>query len=445
VAALTAVAVAVSSYVLASRARIRSAAETAAAQARVLLRFAADTLPDPSTPADIDALTGRLGSRGGFEAVVVSGGRASQTSTISEAATPGGLRRAVERGRVATTQAGTGGERYMVAGGRVQPDGPTLYLWFPLAGVAKDLAQLRTVLTAAAGVLVLASGVVGAVAARSLLGPIRRARDAAREIERGALGTRLPDQGRDELAELARSFNEMAAALERTVGDLKDLESSHRRFVSDVSHELRTPLTALTTAAEVLEGRLGALDGDGRRAAELLVADVRRLGALVEDLMEISRLDAGAASVVWEPVDLAQAVGAALRARGWQERVEATLPGGLATRADPRRLDAIVGNLVGNALEHGEPPVQVEVGERDGSLEIRVSDCGPGLPPDVLPRVFDRFYKADPSRPRSRGSGLGLAIARENARLHGGDITAANRPDGGAVFTATLPRRTEPL
>jgi two-component system sensor histidine kinase MtrB len=120
--------------------------------------------------------------------------------------------------------------------------------------------------------------------------------------------------------------------------------------------------------------------------------------------------------------------------------VQASLPEGLVTAADPRRLDAIVGNLVGNALEHGGPPVEVAVAERDGAFDIRVCDGGPGLPPDVLPQVFDRFYKADASRPR--GSGLGLAIARENARLHGGDITAANRPGGGAEFRVTLPRRT---
>jgi two-component system sensor histidine kinase MtrB len=291
---------------------------------------------------------------------------------------------------------------------------------------------------------------VGAVAARSVLRPLGQARAAAHRLEVGLLGTRLPEAGGDEFADLGHAFNRMAEALERSVGDLRDLEASHRRFVADVSHELRTPLTALTTAAGVLDAHRAGLDGPGARAAQLLVHESRRLATLVEDLMEISRLDAGAAPMVWEQVDVRSLVASALAARGWSDRVDVAPPDPSApppvTVADPRRLDAIVANLVGNALEHGAPPVRVVVSATDAEVHVAVSDAGPGVAAADRTRVFERFFKADPARPGGRGSGLGLAIARENARLHGGDITVSGPAGGGATFTLAVPRRVaEPL
>jgi two-component system sensor histidine kinase MtrB len=118
-------------------------------------------------------------------------------------------------------------------------------------------------------------------------------------------------------------------------------------------------------------------------------------------------------------------------------------PGGILLRVDRRRLDVIVANLVGNALRHGAPPVRVVVSESGERVRIEVTDRGPGLPAHVVPRVFDRFYKADAARTRTPGSGLGLAIALENARLHGGELTAGNAGGGGARFVLSLPRNRE--
>jgi two-component system sensor histidine kinase MtrB len=157
--------------------------------------------------------------------------------------------------------------------------------------------------------------------------------------------------------------------------------------------------------------------------------------------MEISRLDAGAASMAWEQVDVAGAVAGAVRARGWDEHVELRAADGVLTYADPRRLDGMVANLVGNALEHGRPPVRLTVSASAEQVLLEVADTGAGIGPEHLPHLFERFYKADPARPRSAGSGLGLAIARENARLHGGDITVTSRPGEGTTFTLVLPRR----
>ncbi|HVL27015.1 MAG TPA: HAMP domain-containing sensor histidine kinase, partial [Acidimicrobiales bacterium] len=334
-----------------------------------------------------------------------------------------------------------------VVGGEV-PGGPRLYLFFPLDDEAADLELLRNVLASVGVGLVLMSALVGVAAAGGTLRPLRRARVAAHRLEVGLLGTRLPEEGNDEFAELARAFNRMADALERTVADLRALEASHRRFVSDVAHELRTPLTALTTAADVLDANAGGLNDAGRRSARLLVVESRRLAAMVEDLMEISRLDAGVAAMTWEPVDVRELVEKALARRGWEDRVEVVAGERVGTWADPRRVDAIVANLVGNALEHGGPPVRVAVVAAGQEAAVTVSDAGPGIPPEQLGSVFERFYKADPSRTRdgrSRGgSGLGLAIARENARLHGGDVTVASDPGRGSRFTATLPLRSGP-
>jgi two-component system sensor histidine kinase MtrB len=176
---------------------------------------------------------------------------------------------------------------------------------------------------------------------------------------------------------------------------------------------------------------------DARRPAELLVDDVARLRDLVEDLMEISRLDAGEARVRDERVDLGSLVRAAVRSRGWDDRVSVN-GDEVVLQSDHRRLERIASNLIGNALEHGGRDVTARVG-RDGiGAFLEVSDRGAGIPPDRLPHVFDRFYKADMAR-AGPGSGLGLAIALENARLLGGDIEVWSEVGTGTRFTLRVP------
>lgn len=290
---------------------------------------------------------------------------------------------------------------------------------------------------------VLALAVVPALlAARGVLRPVRGLRQAAGRIAEGKLETRLEVKGSDELADLSRTFNDMAAKLEESVADLRRMEANARRFAADVSHELRTPLAAMSAVTDVLDEDADALDPDTASAVRLISQETGKLARMVEDLMEVSRFDAGAAALHLDEVDVAETIRKTLQARAWQDRVGTELPDGVRARLDPRRLDVVVANLVGNALHHGGEPVRVllrapEPG--DGRLVIRIVDSGPGIDPEVLPHVFDRFYKADSARARSEGSGLGLAIAMENVRLHGGTIEAANCPEGGAVFTVELP------
>jgi two-component system sensor histidine kinase MtrB len=294
----------------------------------------------------------------------------------------------------------------------------------------------------AAGLLLAIITAAAIAASRRVLLPVRRLARATQRMSGGDLSVRIQPRGRDELAQLVTSFNGMAGALEDKVGELEQMEARARRFAGDVSHELRTPLTAMTAVTDILYEHPG-LAGDAATAARLVHQEVLHLNRLVEDLIEISRFDAGTAQLVTEDTDVATAIGQCLRARGWTD-VSADVPAGLAVPLDRRRFDIVLANLVGNALRHGTRPVTVTAGiQSDGygatRLIVDVRDHGDGLPPASIAHLFDRFYKADTARARSAGSGLGLAIAWENARLHGGRIDAGNHPGGGALFTVSLP------
>jgi two-component system sensor histidine kinase MtrB len=295
---------------------------------------------------------------------------------------------------------------------------------------------------AAAGLLLAIITTLAVAASRPVLLPVRRLARAAQRMSGGDLSVRIQPRGRDELAQLVTSFNGMASALEDKVGELEQMEARARQFAGDVSHELRTPLTAMTAVVGILHEHPG-LTGDAAVAARLVGQEVKHINRLVEDLIEISRFDAGTAQLVTDETDVANAVSQCLRARGWSS-VGTDVPAGLTARLDRRRFDVILANLVGNALRHGGPPVTVKAriqsgGPGRGQLAVEVRDHGHGLPPTAIPHIFDRFYKVDTARARSEGSGLGLAIAWENTRLHGGHLHAGDHPDGGAVFTVSLP------
>ena len=381
---------------------------------------------------DTGKLVDAYKSRGDFLTVATRGGETFLSSaSVSLRSVPAGLRAVVGRGELGYERTTVAGDRFLVTGAPAA-HGRKLYFFFPENGLRHELSVLRNVLLGGVGILVLLAALAGVVLARSALRPVARASSAAQSLAEGLLETRLPVEGRDEFGAWAQSFNEMAAALEAKIGELQAAQARERRFTADVAHELRTPLTALMGEASLLAGHLDQMPPESRRPAELLIADVARLRKLVEDLMEISRFDAGAESVHAEEVDVAALVRATVRARGWDGRVR--LEGdGLRVTSDPRRLERIVANLVDNALEHGGSSVSVRIGEN----EIEVADDGPGIPQEHLPHVFERFYKADASRSGS-GTGLGLAIARENAILLGGELEVASEPGQGTRFTLRL-------
>ncbi|GAA3125909.1 HAMP domain-containing sensor histidine kinase [Planomonospora alba] len=316
-----------------------------------------------------------------------------------------------------------------------QPTGMSVFVFVPLHEEERLLAGMRQPMATAGAIMFAIALAVALVSARRVLLPVRRLGSAARALGAGHLDTRLPVRGRDELAELTATFNDTAAALERSVSELRALEAMSRRFVADVSHELRTPLTAMTAVTDMLSEEAERLPPEPATAVRLVLREIERLRTLVEQLIEASRFDSGTAVLSLETVSIADAVRDCLEMRGWTEQVEVNVPEGLAFTADPRRFDVIVANLVGNALRHGERPVVVTARTTAHGLEVKVRDHGKGIPPADLPYVFNRFYKAGT---RGDGSGLGLSIARSNAQLHGGTISVRpQRP--GTLFTVWLP------
>jgi two-component system, OmpR family, sensor histidine kinase MtrB len=408
---------------------------------RAAQRYLTDLRPEEVSAS---RLTQLLGQRSG-EALVVREDQPFPSSFgITEEAIPGNLARTVEAGRVgyATTRSSPG---HLVFGSPIpRASDLEVYFFYPLADLEGTLEILRNVLLGVSAGAVAIAALVGSRVSRRVVDPVRRASRAARRVAEGLLETRLPVSGRDELATLAASFNEMAAALEERI-------SRERLFVSDVSHELRTPLTTLRASTDYLLQNAGALTPPVRRAAELLAADLDYLEHLVEDLLHLSRVQAGRVEMAWERISMAdlvrEVVARRVRAAGHVVRVELDAPAhDLVTVADKQRLERVVGNLVDNALVHGGGrDVTVRVGTDDGAVRVVVEDRGPGIPSGTSGRIFERFYKADPARHRDerRGSGLGLAIARENAHLHGGEIEVEDGRDRGARFVFRIPRRDQ--
>lgn len=428
--------------------------QTQDATARVLIDKVSSLYPLGPLPPNartLDRISRELSDRD-FSALVLYGDTATGDRDLEAVISPE-LRDEVRSGNVAWQRVMVGkapmlvvGTRFTVVlpGGRAQDSGIDAYITRSMLPEEESIAELATRAWLIGGVALVFAVGLALLAARGVLRPVRELGQAAHWLGEGYLKTRLRVRGSDELAGVATTFNETAEALERHVGNLRRMEADARRFVADVSHELRTPLAAMTAVADVLEQEAPLMSGDAGRAARMSIEETHHLTRLVNDLIEVSRFDAGAATLALDEVDVAEVVTATLRVRGWSGEVETDLPEGVLARLDPRRVDVIVANLIGNALRHGAKPVAIRLAGEPDRITLEVTDHGPGLAPEVLPHVFDRFYKADTARARSGGSGLGLAISWENARLHGGNLVAANRPEGGAVFTLRLPRREVP-
>ena len=323
-----------------------------------------------------------------------------------------------------------------------------LYLLFPLSAEQRTLALVQSTLALAAGVLLVLLAGISSVVTRQVVRPVRQAADVAERFADGHLDERMPVHGDDEVARLAESYNEMAASIQSQIRQLEEFGALQRRFTSDVSHELRTPLTTVRMAAEVLHAQVDPTEVTSARSAQLLVDELDRFETLLADLLEISRLDAGMAELGLEEVD----VGAIVRrsAETVRHLVEATgtpllldLGDQVLAEVDPRRVERILRNLLANAIDHGEGrPIEVRLAADEGAFAVVVRDHGVGLKPGEAGLVFNRFWRADPSRQRrSGGTGLGLAISLEDARLHGGWLQAWGEVDQGAVFRLTLPLR----
>lgn len=323
-----------------------------------------------------------------------------------------------------------------------------LYFVIDLVREQATLDAVQRVLVVGGLLLVLLLGGVVSVVTRLVVRPVREAAAAAARMSSGDLDQRVDVRGEDDLAALGRTFNEMAGSLQRQITQLAELSRLQQRFVSDVSHELRTPLTTMRMAGEVLHEARGDLDPAASRSAELLMTQLDRFEALLADLLEMSRFDAGAAALDAEPVDLRALVARVVEhaepvAAAQSVPVEVSVPERPVTaEVESRRVERVLRNLVLNAVEHAEGrPVEVELAADETAVAVVVRDHGIGLRPEDAERVFDRFWRADPARARTTGgSGLGLAISTEDAALHGGRLEVVGQLGLGAAFRLLLPR-----
>lgn len=422
----------------------------------------------PSAPAPerivdsvVSALAARAGSPATFDVLLLSSQAIAEapergTNLVAESSVPPALRSAVAgSGRQSWTFTdirfldGRSTPGLVVGAPLTVPSvGPyELYYLFPLTQEQDTLDLVRSAVIVTGLLLVLLLAGIALLVTRQVVVPVRAASRTAVRLADGNLSERMPVKGTDDLARLATSFNAMAESLASQIRQLEDLSRVQQRFVSDVSHELRTPLTTIRMAADVVYDDRDMLDAPTERAVELLQTQLDRFEALLADLLEISRFDAGAAVLDDERVDLVALV---------QRAISAATPladhAGLDVRlitadrecmviCDQRRVDRIVRNLLENAIEHGDlHGVDVRIAHNDEAASVTVRDFGLGLRPGESSLVFNRFWRADPARARTTGgTGLGLAISLEDARLHGGWLEAWGEPGKGACFRLTLP------
>ncbi|MEN9910659.1 MAG: hypothetical protein RLZZ441_227 [Actinomycetota bacterium] len=322
-----------------------------------------------------------------------------------------------------------------------------LVLVYDLEDVEGNLAFVQSALAAGELFFVVITGlIVWFVTTRSIQ-PIMTTAATAERFADGNLDERIEVEGTDVSAQLATSFNRMAESISGQINRLATLSTLQQQFVSDVSHELRTPLTTIKLAGSMLFKQRKTFDKDSARAAELLNRQIETFEELLSELIELSRYDAGAAELELEqvaPATLAQSCIEQMEtlARAQGSTVTLFAPGGhKAVELDSRRVRRILHNFLSNALDHGEGgPVEVWVDSTSSAVSFAVRDHGVGMTSADAERVFDRFWRADPSRQRqSGGTGLGLAIALGYAKLHGGVIDVWSEPKRGACFRLTIP------
>lgn len=331
-----------------------------------------------------------------------------------------------------------------------------IYYLFPLTQQKQLISLIRGWMFGTALVLVLMIALITWYVVRKVVLPVREVAEVAAKLTDGELGRRLAIRGEDEMGRLAISFNEMALSMQQQISRLENLSRLQQRFVSDVSHELRTPLTTIRMASQLIYDSRESLDAATSRSAELLISQIDRFETLLTDLLEVSRFDARAAILETKEVDLKPLVLKVvdqLQASEMKEFSFVAPDAQYQASVDDRRIERIVRNLVSNAIDHSENKgVVVTLAQAEHEVAIGVRDYGIGFTERDSQRLFDRFWRADPSRSRIRGgTGLGLSIALDDAKLHQGILKAWGRPGHGAHFVVTLPKNpgipitTEPI
>jgi len=417
--------------------RENSVIERAYVNARILRNALESANPD--VPRLLRSLQTPAGSR---PVVRLRGDWIPLDFQFGQNAVPTGLRVEVAQGNPARIRFRLNGEPELAVGIPLNADAAYFEI-VSLAELDSTLRSLSVALVSAAAVCTLLGTILGLMASRRTVKPLAEAALAAEAIAGGRLDTRLHVSDDRDLARLTESFNDMAAALQARV-------ERDARFASDVSHELRSPLMTLSASLEILNSRRDEMPERARAALDLLTADMARFQSLVEDLLEISRVDAGAVRLHLDDVRVTEFVHNVIAAGGHTVPVEAapdTEP--IVVRADKRRLMRALANLLDNAAIHGggarRVVIEAEQSEDPldpGWIRIAVDDDGPGVPPEERALIFERFARGTGAGRRGlgEGTGLGLSLVDEHVRLHGGRVWVEDPPDGrGARFVIELP------
>jgi signal transduction histidine kinase len=365
----------------------------------------------------------------------------SRVPAFDQDALPDSLKRVVERGMPARMRYELDGEAQLAIGVPLPGQGASYFEIISLDELQSTLESLAVSLFGASLVTTLSGAALGYWISRRTLRPLSNVGMAAEAIAGGRLDTRLEGGDDPDLEALVSSFNHMAQALEERI-------ERDGRFASDVSHELRSPLMTLAASIEVLATRREEMPDESARAAvDLMAADIDRFQQLVDDLLEISRFDAGVARLSLDDVSPVELVHHAIDVSTDRDVPIQAGPDleALVVRADKRRLVRVIANLLDNAEKYGGGATGVTVDRRNGNVEIAVEDAGAGVPAEDRELVFDRFSRGAGGAGRrsgtSDGVGLGLALVTEHVRLHGGSVRVEDRPDGqeGARFVVSLP------
>lgn len=390
-----------------------------------------------------------------YEAVLIAPGADGEAvRSPVDGSVPTQLRPFIQQGQISyqyATMEARDGSNYsaLVIGTPTSAEVPglELYLIMPLTAEESTLALVRGLFAGATVVMTLLLVGITWLFANQVTGPVRSAARISERFAAGHLRERMAVEGEDEMARLAVSFNKMAESLSLQIRQLEEYGDLQRQFTSDVSHELRTPLTTVRMAADLIADGAEYLDPGTRRASELMIAELDRFEMLLADLLEISRHDAGVADLSAERVDVRRCVESAqqpLQVVAQEANTEVILDmpdEPVPASVDSRRVERVLRNLMANAIDHSEGnPVVVALRADDRVVACTVTDRGVGLKPEQEVLVFNRFWRADPSRERrTGGTGLGLAIAREDVLLHGGRLEAHGVPGQGSCFRLRLP------
>jgi signal transduction histidine kinase len=358
---------------------------------------------------------------------------ATTDSRISEESFPLQLRAVAEQGGSGIQIYDIDGDGYLAAGVHIGEFDRVYYEAFPLNPTERSLGAILVALVIGSVITVLLAAAAGWWTSRRLLRPLDRITGVAGEIAAGSLDTRVALEGDPDLDRLAESFNEMADAVQARI-------EREARFASDVSHELRSPITALAAAAEVIHGRRGELPDRTQQALDVVVGQVRRFDAMVIDLLELSRIDAGTADLHTEEVDLVGLCRRVAARNGFADLPIEVCDGAPTTAVvDKLRFERILANLLENADHHGGGPLRIAIQPTEGpSVLVAVEDAGPGVARSERARIFERFARGSAARHRV-GTGLGLALVAEHAAAQGGEAWVEDRNGGGARFVVRVP------